>query len=669
MVEAKMSDQKGISRRDFLRAAGLTIGCLLFGLDEDEPLRRPLFQRGSTLRPVLAERPWNIVLIMTDDQRWDTLCGGEGQLSEICQLPIEERPMPTIENLMTEGVVFTNAFVTAPICCPSRASLISGGYYAHHTNVLENGWPNGGAAEFADTVTIGTLLQDRGYKTAIIGKYLNQYHKLWGGDEPYIPPGWDNFTVRVGEALSSLEEPYYFVIGSSSSTEPGTGVVETIDDGTYITDYIREKALDFIDEICQGQGCDSPFFLFFTPEAPHRPAIPPPRHADLFSDFIYRERGWGEQPDGNVSDKPIYVQRAAESWIPDEEDELYRNQLRSLRAVDEAISAIIMRLEEKHLLEETVFIITSDNGVLWGEHKLTNKMKPYEECIRVPLIVKIPGIEPRNEEKLVSVDLDVAPTVLELAGVRGVGSDGMSLWPLIVDPDLEWRHELLIQQFGRVVPTWAAIRTDDNWKYVEYVTGERELYDLGEDPFELNSKHGEPEYENIMADLARRLQGLGRGLAITRDNLPNPQTYRLPTGVPGQPYSFQLGAWGGNGDYTWSLHIEQPACGQALPPGLELAEKGVIAGTPSQAVRRYFCLKVEDTSESPQPGNDRPQSHIERFSLDTSRKIIIPQVMEGQGLSVRTTSPIQADAQVASPIPPFPLGSSGYPFGSPCLPP
>ncbi len=564
----------------------------------------------------LGEPP-NIVVVLTDDQRWDTLCGGPEELAEICQLPPEEHPMPTVEALMAQGVAFSNAFATNPTCCPSRASLLSGGFYSHHTNVLTNEPPIGGAQLFSDTVSIATLLQEQGYQTALIGKYLNGYEQLVADlQEAYIPPGWDRFVVPI---VRSPDWMSYFeiVIGSSTFDAPGTGRQIIVDRGIYATDYERTQALRFINDTCQFQSCEAPFFLLLSVPAPHEPAIPAPRHADLYPDYAYRDRGWGEQPDGDLTDKPVYVQASGEGWSPGEEDELHRNQLRSLKAVDEALQAIVQTLSRKGLLSTTVLIFASDNGHLWGEHKLEGKFKPYEESIRVPLIIRVPGIAPRQEAKLVSVDLDLGPTILEMAGVSPLASDGMSLLPLLSDPEVPWRDALLLEHFGGlgIIPTWAGIRTEDQWKYVEHTTGEVELYDLQSDPYELESKHLDPEYADRMAALAARLQQLGRGVAIRTDNLPDPQKLALPNGFVGEFYNFQLVAWGGNGEYLWSIRLDEEGCAQEVPPGLVLEASGLLTGTPTQGGFWQFCVKVEDTSQSPQPGNTRPQEYILLFNL------------------------------------------------------
>lgn len=559
--------------------------------------------------------PYNLVVVYTDDQRWDTICTAEAGLTDICQLPAAEHPMVYLEKLMTTGVIFTNAFASNPVCCPARASLLSGGFLSQHTNVLTNDWPNGGALRFSDSETLATLLQQNGYQTAFIGKYLNEFDELLAANPggTYVPPGWSSFIAS--NKLLDWNSSFRFLIGSSTWESPGVGVIRSFDSGIYLTDFMKVKALEFLDETCPDENCAAPFFLFLSTNAPHEPATPAARHETLYSDYVYDERGWAEQPDGDVSDKPVYVQELAAEWDPLTREEFHRDQLRSLRAVDEALQAIVHHLEEKNLLAKTVIVFASDNGYLWGEHEVDGKFKPYEESIRVPLVVIMPGVEPHTEDNLVAVDLDVAPTLIELAQIDPIGSDGVSLVSLMKDPNTPWREELLIQHFAGRIPSWAGIRTADNWKYLEYATGEVELYDLTADPYELTSRHADPNYADAMTKLAGRLAQQNRGLTIRTDSLPNPQSDRLPEAHVGEVYIFSFTAWGGQGEYTWSHFVDTSSCNQELPAGLALDNGGFLYGWPLQAGSWSFCIQVEDSSISPQPGNGRPQMHVQNFRL------------------------------------------------------
>lgn len=522
----------------------------------------------DTLKPVPpdgpisngAKAPYNFVVILTDDQRWNTLWA-----------------MPIVrDRLASKGVTFTNAFVTTPLCCPSRAGLLAGGFYAHNTGVLINDLPNGGALKFHDAVTISTLLQNKGYKTALVGKYLNGY---FGSLAPYVPPGWTKFVAEGGGS--------YFDF---------TAVIDgrIVNIIQYITYFARDQILSFLD-----QYGDAPFFIYFSAKAPHDPATPAPGDETLFSDYKYRGRAYREH---DLSDKPIHVRKAAKDFkkTKNEEDEFHRNQLRSLQALDRTVGAILDKIEEKGKTDRTIFIFTSDNGNLWGEHRLWGKGPPYEESIRVPFVIVMPGISPRIDDHLVAANLDIGPTIFDLAGIDKE-TDGLSLVLLLKDPTTRWREDLLIEHFN-VKGVWAGLRTkrgSEEWKYVEYPTGERELYDLVNDPYEEESQHDNPAYQNILDELARRLEGL-KGLAMT--------TFEAPKGKVGKDYGFQLTAWGGKEPYIWSIVDGK------LPKGLSLeSNSGFIGGIPLKAETQKVSIKVEDSSIAKQTG--RPQSFIQKFEI------------------------------------------------------
>ncbi|MEW5986026.1 MAG: sulfatase-like hydrolase/transferase [Chloroflexota bacterium] len=556
-------------------------------------------------------RNLNIFLMYTDDQRWDTLCVGPHGLTEICALPAEDHPMPFIEEIAADGQLFTNAFASTPNCCPARASLLSGGFYAHHHGVLTNDRPNGSVYDFVDTTTLATLLQEQGYKTALIGKYMNRYQEYVDENGLYVPPGWDLFLAFYNTVETEIG-PYRFVEGSSTPTSSSTGVFVDVNDGTYLADYMRARAIQFINDNC----CDTPIFLFFSTHGPHPPAVPAPRHTaeGLYADFVYRDRSWGEE---DLSDKPAYVQREDLYWTPGLDDTLHVDMLRSLQALDEAAEAIISTFNQLGEGSQTVMLFGSDNGYLWQEHKTVGKRKPYEESIRVPLILHLPGFAPSEIEALVSPNIDLGPTILDIAGVypAGVTFDGRSLLPLVQDPNTPWRAALLLETYAVAdAPAWTGIRTSE-YKYVEYVTGERELYDLAADPYEMENKVRDPAYAAVVADMAAGMRSLGIGLFILTQNFPDPQTADLPTGYLGQDYSFQLFARGGLTPYIWNYYQDAAYCTGDLPPGLTVSAEGLINGAPSETGVWEFCVQVQDSSVSPQPGNTQPQAVILKVSL------------------------------------------------------
>ena len=482
-----------------------------------------------------AQKP-NIVVILTDDQRFDSLW-----------------TMPILQNLASQGVRFNNAFISTPVCSPARASFLSGGFYAHNTGTLKNRVNidplppyNGEIENFRDDKdTLPLLFQQAGYRTMFSGKYMNGYDRF----APYIPPGWTQFVGETsGGANSDWLAGTTYAIGSSD-TQSGMGTA-TGPVGYYVTDYQRDTVLDFLDTVQ-----DNPFFVVLSTNAPHRPATPAPGDEALYSGYEYRDRGYGET---DLSDKPLWVQDPTMMtwtkdpfyWDPAGNDEFFRDQLRTLSAVDRAIDAIFNKLTVMGKLDNTVVVFMSDNGFLWGEHGISEKYMAYEEAIRVPLVVWMPGVTPRVEVNNVTANLDVPAMLLDLAGINNQG-DGQDLLSLIQNPATNWNNSLLFEGWGyRTGPlgVWAALRTD-SWKFVEHPSGETELYDLINDPYELNSEHDNPAYQSIRDQLKSELD-TRKGLAIT--------TYRYTGARVGKAYSQQARAWGGTTPYRWTLLSPSP---------------------------------------------------------------------------------------------------------------
>jgi arylsulfatase A-like enzyme len=523
---------------------------------------------GLAAAAAAADPSPSFVVFLTDDQRFDTLWA-----------------MPLVQQeLAARGVHFEQAFVTTPQCCPFRASFLAGGYLAQRTGVRENQTPNGAFQAFSDVDTLATRLQAAGYATGLFGKYMNGYEFV----APYVSPGWTRFEASTS---GTLINPFQLVVGSTT-TQSGMGVY-TDPITQYGTDAMRDRALAFL-----GAHASEPVFLYLSFDAPHAPATPAAQDAGLFADHLHRGRGYGE---ADVSDKPPHVQVAAALFpsIAAQEDEFQRNQLRSLQAADRAVQAVVERVGQLGRLDDTVFFFTSDNGYLWGEHHLVGKTEPYEESIRVPLVVVMPGVAPRVDDRLVAVDLDVPATILDLAGLSSTG-DGTSLVPLLAAPQLPGRSETLIEQ-ARSHRVWSGLRVRDasgDWKYVEDSRGSVELYDLASDPYELENLAMRAPYQPLVSDLAARLAPQ-KGLAIT--------THGILGYVVGSPYSVQIQAWGGVPPYTWSL-----AHG-ALPAGLSLDPlTGVVSGVPV-AGSETVTVRVEDASTQTHHGG--PQRYDKLFTF------------------------------------------------------
>jgi arylsulfatase A-like enzyme len=434
----------------------------------------------------------NIVLILTDDQSPATLPHWGSKV-----------PMPLLEARLADPaepwITFTNAWLNTPLCCPSRATILTG-RYSHHTLVTTNS----AASKLDENHTIATWLDGAGYETSLIGKYLNPYPFKNRGN--YTPPGWDDWHAKSGANTKYYD---YTLIENGTPVFYGTG------EANYQTDVLRDKAVDFI----QDAPSDEPFFLMWTPQAPHGPFTPALRHRNAFKGIPdYRTPAVNE---ADVSDKPAWVQ-ALPLRTPKEMDRLdnyRRKQMELLLSVDEAIEAILDAIDAGGHADDTVVIVMTDNGFAFGEHRWSYKKCVYEACTRTPFYVRFPGATRHTETRLVS-NVDLAPTFTDLAGTTpDISQDGMSLMPLLAGPDpATWRDAVLMYWKGergagsQAEPFWA-IRTQD-FLYAELIqTGEKELYDITgvygpADPYELENRAGQPAYAAVQAQLAARLAEL-----------------------------------------------------------------------------------------------------------------------------------------------------------------
>ena len=453
------------------------------------------------LLPCAASAGPNVVLIVTDDQRWDTLGA-----------------MPTVRSeLMAEGVTFSNAFVVNPLCCPSRASILTGNY-SHTTHVYRNG----GLPNFDETRTIARALRRAGWRTGFLGKYLNGY----AGTR--VPPGWNRWFAFSPSNVHGYFD--YLVNVDGQLVAHGSAV------GEYSTDVLAAEAESFI-----AADDPRPFFLAFFPFAPHSPAVPAPRHARAFASLPpWRPPSYLE----DISDKPAWVRQVR--FDAAFTDELRRRQYRALLAVDDAVGRIVDALQNEGKLEDTMIVFTSDNGLLWGEHRMLQKVVPYEESIRVPLVVRY-GSASRTDARF-ALNIDLAPTFAELAGIPW-SSDGKSLLPLLASPAGQGRNEFLVESRGFPgfpSPTYCALRTRELMHAV-YGDGSRELYDLARDPYQLDNLARAPAWQARMGALQTRLarlcnpppSGLSRSRLCTHrggagpDRLQGSQSYDVLCGRGG----------------------------------------------------------------------------------------------------------------------------------------
>ena len=507
----------------------------------DEGLGVEPREPGAPMRP-------DIVVIMTDDQRADSLWA-----------------MPLLEKQMAaRGISFDRAYATIPLCCPARASLLAGGRTAQATGVIANDPPNGGFDAFVDDSTLSTALQQSGYRTGFIGKYLNG----WVNTPEYIAPGWD---LWVGVLEHGDWYAGRYTVGSSTS-KPGTGVEVTTK--TYMTDYLRDSAVAFIEDT----PADEPLFLLITPYAPHDPAEPATEDEGAFLDWEWRGGAFNEE---DTSDKPTWLR----NLVPLDEktiafgDEGGIRALQTLLAVDRMVLAVAEAIEARRGWDETLLVYTSDNGLMEGEHRLYGKAVPYEEAVRVPLWMALPGGARAVDHRLVAMNLDVPATIVELAGVD-LDTDGDSLVDVLMGEEVEPRSHLLLEAWQTsFVPSWSALVTPVD-KRVIYSTGDNEYYNLVTDPFEETSLHADKSSASRIAELDEILEPL-MGL----------QVITVPvSGEVGVPLDVQLEAVGGVTPYVWSVADEA-----TLPAGLTLDADGRLHGTPETEGTFPLLVHVEDS--------------------------------------------------------------------------
>lgn len=438
----------------------------------------------------------NIIVIMTDDQPFHTMAY-----------------MPTvITELIPNGVNFTNAFATTPLCCPSRVSILTG-EYAHNHQVLTNRLPMGGALKFDDSITIATWMKDAGYRTAYYGKYLNEYDNI----EPsgYVPPGWDEWGVFLGKNLGENEDAGNLQYYSNFSMSENGSIVEYQGQAVnFSADVVTQKSVDFINA-----ARNEPFFLFIGYYNPHSPYVAAPRHPETFRSgsgwgwFQYRPPNFNEE---DIRDKPDYLNDIS-PLSEKEVDAAHKRILRSLLSVDDGVASVLNALKKTGLSEKTILVFFSDNGATLGDHRFgVSKNCVYEACVKIPFVVYAPAFFKARTESRIIANIDLAPTFIDLAGGSIPESiDGMSLLPLLANDPVTWRDGILLEHWpaeegvGSIIPEFYAVRTAE-WKYVEYATGEKELYDLTNDPYELVNLAGEAKYREVEVWLTEKLQELKR---------------------------------------------------------------------------------------------------------------------------------------------------------------
>jgi arylsulfatase A-like enzyme len=410
-----------------------------------------------------ADRP-NILIIVTDDHR-------DG---------VTETVMPkTVRWLRKGGTEYKNAVTVTPICGPARASIMTGLHVHNHTVRT-----NYRGRNLPQRKTVQRYLHDAGYRTALVGKFINQ----WKTDDGVVlkpnPFYWDQFrfAARAGCMFPDIDCGY-----PEWKKYNVNGRVRTIE--TYPTRYIARTFSRFVDAGPQ------PWFAYLCPPNPHRPFGIQQSHADSPVGPFAGNPATAEDTPAKKADKPAYIRNS--SFTLERGRELRRNQLRSLMSVDDMVDALFRKLQNKDQLDNTLVFLVSDNGMAWSEHTWERKHVPYEQAIRIPFFVRGPGFQPDSKDFRLVANIDVAPTVFHAAGIADPPvCDGRAL------QDDFTRGHILIQYFEHVeldVPRWATVLTKSA-KYTEYYRSGgggstavfTEFYDLDADPWELKNKKTPP---------------------------------------------------------------------------------------------------------------------------------------------------------------------------------
>lgn len=469
-----------------------------------------LFLSAVTARA--ADRP-NVVFVLTDDMRWN--CIG------LADEPAMGSRTPNIDRLGHEGIYFRNAFCTTSLCSPSRASIL-GGLYAHSHGVTNN------FTEYPDDLpTFPRQLQETGYQTAYIGKYH------MGEDNDDKRPGFDYFVTHKGQGK------YY------DNTFRFNGKERKLVKGYYTT-VVTDMALDWLKD----RDKDHPFLLYLGQKAPHSFYVPEPKYEHAFDDvdINYPETAF------HLEDNPKWYQARLDTWhgiygpifeyrkdYPDrsakgvlEFADMVRSYRGTIISVDDSVGRLYEYLRQIGELDNTLFIFTTDNGLLEGEHGMVDKRTMHEASIRLPLVVRYPGLVSPKTPKVINeqvLTVDFAPSILELCGAEPLEKTHGRSWVKLVqqgDPDWResWYYEYNYEKQFPYTPNIRGIRTD-RWKYITYPHGDggpdrhsAELYDIQSDPKETRNLIGSPHAKAVVARLKKEMKRLMKEADALPDKMP-----------------------------------------------------------------------------------------------------------------------------------------------------
>jgi arylsulfatase A-like enzyme len=500
-----------ITRRDALRllagsSAGLRLGSAAAGISSTSAERR--------------KRPPNIVVFMTDDQRYDAMSVAGNRILQT----------PNMDLIARGGVRFKESFVTNSLCGPSRASFLTG-LYSHAHGYISNADPPafGHQKGIENQATYVERLHDAGYRTAIVGKWHLRGSPSRSGFDQWVTFPWQ------GEYFDPDMIANDAIVKMRGHSE----------------DVVGDQALAYL----RAAPPDRPFCLLVHFKAPHRSWEPPIRFEKVFADVeIPVPRTFEDRLEGRpeavrrasmaIADMTDFAKRGVSPDLPREErkrrnlQELVKNYYRVLLAVDENVGRVLEALDEKRLADDTVVVYTSDNGFFLGEHGLFDKRLMYEPSIRVPMLVRFPSRFPagRVDSRHMILNVDLAPTLLELAGVAlPAGLHGRSFVPLLEGREIPWRDAFLYEYYEYPAAHCArknrGVRTA-RWKLIHFFEQleEWELYDLKSDPDETVNLAGRADQRARVRQLRERMEALRRELGDV--DPPGPPPVAAPCDIP-----------------------------------------------------------------------------------------------------------------------------------------
>ncbi len=489
------------SRRDFL-AGGLTLGAYaavgsvlpgVLAADEQRTTGPKAGSDDKTSSFPGGKRP-NVVFVISDDHRWDLMgCAGNPYLNT-----------PNFDRLAQEGCLFENAFAVAGVCSPSRAAFLTG-KYSHQCGAPGIFWKN--TSFLRNETPFPARLHAAGYHSAHFGK--------WHLGEGHLPkPGYDHWAGF--EWLGDFFDTRVWINGRMRQFKG------------YSDDVLARLAAE---HIRQRAHTGQPFCVYLGLKAPHLPFSYPPRHehaldgVDIPKPASYDEDydKTGKAPCMKTNRIRIETFKGGLPLFDNSWEKYVKSYYRAVMAIDDALGVVMKAIDEAGIADHTILVYTSDQGYTLGEHGMTGKHYAYEQAMRIPMLVRCPGLtRPGSRRRELVLNIDVAPTLLDLCGER-IPEDmaGRSWKPILqaeARPVENWREDFMFEFWSNVpdLPAQLAVRTSRckliTYQYLEF----RELYDLEKDPHETRNVIGRPEYAEVLADMERRLERLKRETGWTR---------------------------------------------------------------------------------------------------------------------------------------------------------